>query len=42
MFYNFDADEIITEREPKQETVLVRSIEAVTSIISVHLPTART
>ena len=24
MFYNFDADEIITEREPKQETVLVR------------------
>ena len=24
MFYNFDADEIITQREPKQETVLVR------------------
>lgn len=24
MFYNFDANEIITEREPKQEIVLVR------------------
>ena len=24
MFYNFDADEIITEREPKQEIVSVR------------------